>query len=102
MRNRLTSVTILFVISLASAGISAFEYMPLQDIQPGMKCYAYSSFSPNTLEKMEKAMTEIFEKICRKYFEYAEKFFYEVDDSEVEEWAEDNDYCFTEDGKIFD
>lgn len=56
----------------------------------------------NTLEKMEKVMTEIFEKICREYFEDAEKFFYEVDDSEIEEWAEDNDYCFTEDGKIFD
>lgn len=56
----------------------------------------------NTLEKMEKVMTEIFEKICRNFFEDAEKFFYEVDDSEVEEWAEDNDYCFTEDGEIFD
>ena len=56
----------------------------------------------NTLEKMEKVMTEIFEKICRNFFEDAEKFFYEVDDSEIEEWAEDNGYCFTEDGEIFD
>lgn len=56
----------------------------------------------NTLEKMEKVMTEIFEKICREYFEDAEKYFYEVDDSEVEEWAEDNDYCFAENGEIFD
>lgn len=56
----------------------------------------------NTLEKMGKAMTETFEEICRKYFEYAEKFFYEVDDSNIEEWAEDNDYFFTENGEIFD
>ena len=65
MRNRLTSVTILFVISLASAGISAFEYMPLQDIQPGMKCYAYSSFSPNTLEKMDVEIIGVIEGLTR-------------------------------------
>ena len=47
-------------------------------------------------------MTEIFEKICRNFFEDAEKFFYEVDYSEIEEWAEDNGYCFTEVGEIFD
>lgn len=55
----------------------------------------------NTLEKMEKVMTEIFEKICREFFEDAEKYFYEANDLEVEEWAEDNDYYFTENGKIF-
>ena len=56
----------------------------------------------NTLEKMEKAMKKVFKKICMQLALNAEEYFYSVDDSEVEEWAEDNDYCFTEDGKIFD
>ena len=56
----------------------------------------------NTLEKMEKAMEKVFKKICMQWALNAEEYFYSVDDSEVEEWAEDNDYCFTEDGKIFD
>lgn len=65
MRNSLTSITILFVISLGAAGISAFDYMPLQEIQPGMKCYAYSSFSPNTLEKMDVEIIGVVEGLTR-------------------------------------
>lgn len=71
------------------------------DLEYDLECNNIRDIRYNTLEKMEKAMTEIFEKVCRKYFEYAEKFFYEVEDSEVEEWAEANDYCFTENGEIF-
>lgn len=56
----------------------------------------------NTLGKMEKVMKKVFKKICMQWALNAEEYFYSVDDSEVEEWAEDNDYYFTENGKIFD
>jgi hypothetical protein len=47
-------------------------------------------------------LTGFLEELCKVYFTEAEKYFYEVDDAEVEEWAEDNDYYFTENGEIFD
>lgn len=72
------------------------------DIEYDLECNNIRDIRYNTLEKMEKAMTEIFEKICWEYFEDAEKYFYEAEDWEVEEWAEDNDYYFTENGEIFD
>lgn len=56
----------------------------------------------NTLGKMEKVMKKVFKKICMQWALNAEEYFYSVDDSEVEEWAEDNDYYFTENGGIFD
>lgn len=55
-----------------------------------------------TLEKFETKLTGFLEELCKAYFTEAEKYFYEANDSEVEEWAEDNDYYFTENGKIFD
>lgn len=55
-----------------------------------------------TLEKFETKLTGFLEELCKAYFSEAEKYFYEADDSEVEEWAEDNDYYFTENGKFFD
>lgn len=66
-----------------------------------LECGNIRGIRYKTLEKFETKLTGFLEELCKAYFTEAEKYFYEADDSEVEEWAEDNGYYFTENGKIF-
>ena len=67
-----------------------------------LECGNIRGIRYKTLEKFETKLTGFLEELCKAYVTEAEKYFYESDDSDVEEWAEDNDYYFTENGKIFD
>lgn len=67
-----------------------------------LECENIRGIRYKTLEKFETKLTGFLEELCKAYYTEAEKYFYEVDDSDVEEWTEDNDYYFTENGEIFD
>jgi len=55
------TVCILFItfILIPSLSVSAQNYLPLSDVKVGMKCYGYSVFSGNELERMEIELTGV-------------------------------------------
>lgn len=53
----------------------------------------------DTLEKMTREARIYIEKLCRSFENDGYKYFYEVSDDELKEWA--NDFEFTENGNIY-
>ena len=52
-------------------------------------------------DEIDTAMREYMNELCRGYEKWGYEFFYEVEDDEVEEWADSMDMWFTEDGQLF-
>lgn len=55
----------------------------------------------DTLEKMTREARIYIEKLCRSFENDGYKYFYEVSDDELKEWANDFEYEFTENGDIY-
>lgn len=54
-----------------------------------------------TIEKLQSAVEEIFCRLCYKYENEGYSYFYEVDDETLEEYCNDNEYEFLENGSLF-
>ncbi|MGN1342052.1 MAG: hypothetical protein ACI4VL_02330 [Bacilli bacterium] len=59
------------------------------------------SIDINLLKKFEKLVKGIFKTLCDDYEENGYKFFYEIEDNELNEICEINDYEFLENGNIY-
>ena len=62
---------------------------------------AYRDINEEVLEKFERLVRDIFGVLCEYYEEIGYEWFYEVDDEEVEEMCELNEYEFLEDGSLY-
>ena len=55
----------------------------------------------DTLEKMTREARIYIENLCKSFENDGYKYFYEVSDDELKEWANDFEYEFTENGDIY-
>ena len=61
----------------------------------------YKNVNKELLQKLEKYVITIIERLCADYEKYGYEFFYEVDDETMEEACEANEWKFLEDGTFF-
>lgn len=71
------------------------------DIVNEWEWYLEEDYNKELLEKFEDMVKEIFTTLCKGYEEQGYEFFYEIDDEQMEEVCEANDYEFYVDGKYF-
>lgn len=62
---------------------------------------AYRDVNEEVLKKFERLVRDIFSVLCGYYEKIGYEWFYEVDDEEVEEMCEANEYEFLEDGSLY-
>lgn len=62
---------------------------------------AYRDINEEVLKKFERLVRDIFSVLCEYYEKIGYEWFYEVDDEEVEEMCEANEYEFLEDGSLY-
>lgn len=62
---------------------------------------SYKNINKELLQKLEKYVITIIERLCADYEEYGYKFFYEVEDETMEELCDINEWKFLEDGTYF-
>lgn len=72
-----------------------------EEIFDALEYYDMKNIKKDILEKMEKETRKYFQNLCREFENEGYDFFYNVSDDELEDWANMNEYEFTEDGKIF-
>ena len=64
--------------------------------------YSYfKNINIEALQKFEKLVKGIFNKLCKDYEKNGYEYFYEVDESEIAECCEANNYEFFEDGTFY-
>ena len=61
----------------------------------------YKNINVEALEKFEKLVRDIFTTLCKMYEEWGYNYFYEIDEEDLAEICEANDYEFLEDGTVF-
>ena len=61
----------------------------------------YKNINIKTLEKFEKMVRDFFGELCAEFEKVGYNYLYEIDDEEVEEICEANNYEFTIDGEFF-
>ena len=61
----------------------------------------YSNINKEVLEKFEELVKGIFKTLCKDYENQGYKYFYEIDEEDLEELCEANGYEFLEDGTTF-
>lgn len=61
----------------------------------------YANINMEVLKKFEKLVVDIFKFLCREYEDMGYKFFYEVDDEEMEYTCEANGWEFLENGTFY-
>lgn len=66
-----------------------------------LEYYRYKNIKVDTIRKMEKLVIDMFTELAKQYEEYGYKFFYEVEDEEMEEICEANGWEFLEDGSYY-
>lgn len=66
-----------------------------------LKYDRYKNIQVDTIRKMEKLVIEIFSTLSKNYEKAGYKFFYEVDDEELEDACENNNWEFLEDGTFY-
>lgn len=64
-------------------------------------CANYENINKILLQKFEKYVITIIERLCADYEKYGYEFLYEVDDETMEEICEANEWKFLEDGSFF-
>lgn len=64
-------------------------------------CASYKNINKELLQKLEKYVITIIERLCADYEKYGYKFFYEVEDETMEELCDINEWKFLEDGTYF-
>ena len=62
---------------------------------------SYKNINKELLQKFEKYVITIIERLCADYEKYGYKFFYEVEDETMEELCDINEWKFLEDGTYF-
>lgn len=73
-----------------------------EDWEYQLENYAgYNNINKEVLEKFESMVHEIFTTLCNSYEAQGYEYFYEIDEEDLEEWCEANEYEFLEDGTVF-
>jgi len=72
----------------------------MEEVLNTLEYYNISNIKEEVLEKMTKETGLYIEKLCKEFEETGYDFFYHVSDEEIEDWANVNEYEFTEDGII--
>jgi hypothetical protein len=63
--------------------------------------YTWDNINIDVLKKFEKLVRDIFRTLCKAYEDWGYSYFYEIDDEDMEETCEANEWEFTEDGTVF-
>lgn len=66
-----------------------------------LQYYNYKNIDVETIEKMENLIVEIFENLSVIYEDYGYNYLYEVDEEELQETCESNEWEFLEDGTLY-
>lgn len=66
-----------------------------------LQYYNYKNIDVETIEKMENLIVEIFENLSATYEKYGYNYLYEVDEEELQETCESNEWEFLEDGTLY-
>lgn len=61
----------------------------------------YTNINKEVLKKFESMVHGIFTTLCNGYEKQGYEYFYEIDEEDLEEWCEANEYEFLEDGTVF-
>lgn len=61
-------------------------------------CYHFRNIDWSLIERLEDAIKDTFERLCRQYEEEGYNFFYEISDEEMEELSSINEWLFDEYG----
>lgn len=61
----------------------------------------YANINKEVLEKFEELVKEIFATLCKAYEEWGYKYFYEIEEEDLEEICEVNGYEFLANGRVF-
>lgn len=72
-----------------------------EDITWDMEYANYRNIRYDLLEKFNQLARDYMSELCGIFEDSGYKYFYEVSDEELEDFAECNDYEFTDDGNIF-
>ena len=72
----------------------------LEDYIYYMKDENMKNIPKATFEKFNRLVGKYLDTVCADYEEAGYNYFYEVEESDLEEWAEANEYEFYEDGRI--
>ncbi len=78
---------------------TAYMHDFTEDIFDALDYDGMRDIRKDTLEKMTREARIYIEKLCMSFENDGYKYFYEVSDDELKEWA--NDFEFTEDGNIY-
>lgn len=80
---------------------TAYMYDFTEDLFDVLDYDGMRDIRKDALEKMTREARIYIEKLCRSFENDGYKYFYEVSDDELEEWANDFEYEFTENGDIY-
>lgn len=80
---------------------TAYMYDFTEDLFDALDYDGMRDIRKDTLEKMTREARIYIEKLCRSFENDGYKYFYEVSDDELKEWANDFEYEFTENGDIY-
>lgn len=61
----------------------------------------YKNINDEALKKFEELVKDIFRTLCRSYEKWGYEYFYEIEEDDLEEMCEVNEYEFLEDGTVF-
>ena len=71
------------------------------DITYELESMHYRNIDIHLLCKFEKALIKVWTQLCSKYEQMGYEYFYEVEDDEIQEVCDSNEYEFLEDGTFF-
>ena len=81
---------------------SLAEYIDICDDWETTLAYAdHKDIDANVLKKFEELVRDIFYTLCKAYEKLGYEFFYEIDEQDLEDFCEANEYEFMEDGTIY-
>lgn len=72
-----------------------------EDLIDDMEYNSYRNIPEKTIEKFNKLAGEYLESLCKKFEKYGYDFFYNVSEEDLQEYCEDNNYEFLEDGEFY-
>lgn len=79
----------------------ADSYDFIYDITEDMEYNSIRGIKTEVLEKFNTAAQDCLSDLCGEFEESGYNYFYEIEDADLEDWCEANEYEFTEDGSVF-
>ena len=80
---------------------NAFLHKFTEDVFYELDYYRMKNIKKDILDKFDTEARYYIGHICKEFENDGYDYFYEVSNKELEDWADANEYEFTEDGNIY-